>query len=505
MGSAYLATLSEVIGVYARVREYDECGYLFAKLGQVSLAVALIFSMGLIFSAIMQPTALSSFFDPAVFSKPLILMTSLFIIELLLVTFYTRTWSALNENKRAHLFLASLVCVFAAGAILAFMLIHTYTLAPQLPQGVIAVLRPDSLGWGGQLSLMVNRAWLPLTLKMFLAGSLTASLILSAVAVLRYRNVVDGEAGHRLRFQATWCFKTGLFFGAPIPIIGYWNAAIFHTLTPTIALGLMGSTGGGLAASLTSTVSPLWHLGVIGAMLMGAAAVAYYLDLDTRNSRPQYNRGRVIQLMILLSLVLWTLAVFGALDASISYPTQGVLAAYVLLGGYLISVTLWRYSKGQMRLRIPVLLFALACIGILLYVGPHNQWYLAAQYGGVPWPPVSFVVAIPVAFLLARKMKMGRYILIPIAASIAPLGVLAKFMDVAFLRGGGIVTIDPASQDTVNSWAYQNYVNLEPLSKTYPLVTAQQSVLAITIGYLIFCILMFYVYRFSRPAHESLT
>jgi hypothetical protein len=494
-----------VIGVYTGVREYDECGYLFAKLGRVSYAVALIFSTGLVFSAIMQPTALSSFFDPAVFSKPIIIMTSFFIIELVLITLYTSTWTPLNENKRAHFLLASLVCVFAAGTLLAWMLIHTYTLAPHLPEGLIAALMPDSLDWSGMLSLMVNRVWLPLTLKMFLVGSLTASLVLSAVAVLRYRNVTDGETGHRLRFQATWCFKTGLFFGAPIPIIGYWNAAIFHTVTPTIALGLMGSTAGGLSGALTTTVSPLWHFGVIGAMLMGAAAVAFYLDLDAMNSRPQYNRRRVIQLMVLLSLVLWALAVFGALDASISYPAQGVLAAYVLVGGYLISVTLWLYSKGQLRLRISILLFALACIGILLYIGPHTEWYLAAQYGRVPWPPVAFVVAVPVAFLLARKMQMGRYILIPIAALIAPLAVLAKVMDVAFLRGASIVSIDPAAQDAVNSWAYENYVNLEPLSKTYPSVTAEQGVLAITVVYLLFFILMFYAYRFSRPTHGSST
>lgn len=136
-------------------------------------------------------------------------------------------------------------------------------------------------------------------------------------------------------------------------------------------------------------------------------------------------------------------------------------------------------------------------MSILLYVGPHNQWYLAAQYGGVPWPPVAFVATIPVAFLLARKVRMGRYILIVIAGLVAPFGVLAKFMDISYLRGTGLVSIDPAAQSALNSWAYANYVNLEPLSQTYPLVTADQGVLAITIGYAIFLVLMFYAYRFS--------
>ena len=499
VGSAYLATLSEIMGIQTMVSDYDACGHLYAKLGVVCSTLTVFSLTVLAASSIVQPTLLSSFFYPAVFSKPLILMMVLLISELLLVLLYGRTWATLSEKKRAHLLLASLVCIFATGTLLSFLLIHTYTLAPELPEGLIAVLRPGTLDWGGQLSLMANRSWLPMVLKMFLAGSLTASLVLSAVAVLNFRRASGSQGERHLRFRASWGFKTALLFGAPIGIIGYWNAAIFHTATPTLALGLMGSTSGGLSAGLASTASPLWHLGVIGAMILAAAAVAFYLDLDVGNTRPQFTRQIVIQRLILLSMVLWALATFGALDTSTSYPAQGILTIPILLGGYFISLTLWLYSKGRIRLRIPILLFALAVIALLLYVGQYNSWYLAAQYGGVPWPPVAFLIATPTAFLLARKIRLGRYVLILISALVAPLVLLVKFMDVAFLKGSSIVAIDPSAKSAIDSWAYENYVNLDPLSKTYAIVTPEQAVLVIIVGYAAFLLLMFYAYRISRP------
>jgi hypothetical protein len=502
VGSTYLATLSEIVGIQTRVSDYDACGYLYAKQGVICSAVTFISLIALTVSSIVQPTLLSSFFYPVLFSGPLILLVGLLMAELLLVTVYMRTWTTLAESRRAHLLLASSSSVFSTGALLSFLLIHTYTLAPQLPEGLIAVLRPASLDWGGQLALMVNRSWLPMTLKMSLVGSLTAALIVSAVAVLRYRKAPSSEAEHHLRFQANWGFKIALLFGAPVGIIGYWNAAIFHTATPTLALGLMGSTSGGLSEGLASTASPLWHLGVIGAMILAAAAIAFYLDLDMKNSRPKFTRQIAIQRLVLLSMVLWALATFGALDTSTSYPAQGILTIPILLGGYFISLTLWLYSKGRVRLRVPILLFALAVIALLLYVGQYNSWYLAAQYGGVPWPPVAFLIATPTAFLVGRKMRLRRYVLILISAMVAPLVLLAKFMDVAFLKGSNIVAIDPSAKAAIDSWAYENYVNLDPLSTTYAIVTPEQAVLAIIVGYAAFILLMFCAYRFTKPGRK---
>jgi hypothetical protein len=498
VGSTYLAALSEIVGIQTRVSDYDNCGYLYAKLGIICSIVTFTSMLALVVSSIVQPTLLSSFFYPGLFGGTITLFMGFLIAELILATLYVRTWTSLSESKRAHLLLASSCAVFGTGALLCFVLVHTYTLAPELPEGLLVVLRPGSLDWGDQLLLMVNRSWLPMTLKMALVGSLTAALIMSAVAVLSYRKVSGSEAGHRMRFHASWGFKVALLFGAPVGIIGYWNAAIFHTATPTLALGLMGSTSGGLSEGLASTASPLWHLGVIGAMILAAVAVAFYIDLDTKNSRPKFTGQIAIQRLVLLSTVLWALATFGALDTSTSYPTQGILTIPILLGGYFISLTLWLYSRGRVRLRVPILLFAFAVMALLLYVGQYNSWYLAAQYGGVPWPPVAFLVATPAAFLLARKMRLGRYALILISAAVAPLVLLAKFMDVAFLKGSSVVAIDPSAKSAVDSWAYENYVNLDPLSKTYAIVNPDQAVLAIVVGYLAFVLLVFCAYRFTK-------
>jgi hypothetical protein len=69
---------------------------------------------------------------------------------------------------------------------------------------------------------------------------------------------------------------------------------------------------------------------------------------------------------------------------------------------------------------------------------------------------------------------------------------------VAFLKGSSVVAIDPSAKSAVDSWAYENYVNLDPLSKTYAIVSPDQAVLAIVVGYLAFILLVFCAYRFTK-------
>jgi hypothetical protein len=217
VGGTYLAVLSEIVGIETRMSDYDNCGYLYAKLGIICSAVTFTFGLALVVSSIAQPTLLSSFFYPGLFGAPITLFMGFLVTEQVLATLYMRTWTTLSESRRAHLLLASSCAVLSTSALLSFVLLHTYTLAPGLPEGLFVVLRPGSLDWDDQLLLMVNRSW-PMTLKMSLVGSLTASLIMSAVAVLRYRKAPGSEAEHRMRFQASWGFKVALLFGASIQI-----------------------------------------------------------------------------------------------------------------------------------------------------------------------------------------------------------------------------------------------------------------------------------------------
>lgn len=107
VGSAYLATLSEGVGVMTRISDYDTCGYLYAKLSHLCSFLTLILLIGLVVSASVQLTALSSLFDPSVFGKPLTFLTGMLITEQLVMTAYVRTWKSPSEQETPF---ASLLC-----------------------------------------------------------------------------------------------------------------------------------------------------------------------------------------------------------------------------------------------------------------------------------------------------------------------------------------------------------------------------------------------------------
>jgi hypothetical protein len=501
-GCTYVMVLSEGMGKVGTRGWYRLAARRFLRLDFIASGLCLVALIASIASSGLRLTALSAPFSLKFFGGILTLIVALSLGHLVALAMFARTWAQGMGRRKAHLFVGGAACCLITGAVAAFNLIGTYMSSPALPDGLLAVLRLGSLGWLDQVSLMVNRAWLPLTLKMLLVGALSSALILSAVAVLKHRSAT-GEARDYWAFEAGWDFKAALLFGAPVGLVGYWTSGILHASVPTIALGLMGETTGGLSDSLVSALNPLWHLGIIGAMTLAACAVVFYLDVGRAGRRQQDDAARVDRRLILLSLAFLAIGIEAAADVSISFPKQGVLAIFVLIGGYAMVQSLWLFSKGRMRLEVPILIFAAACLALLLYIGPYTKWFLAAKYGGVPWPPIAFVAAIALGLLIVRKIRLKRFVLPLVAGFLAPAIFFMKFMDTVLLKGATLVAIDPAARSTVDSWAYANYVNISPVLKEYPTLQTGQAVIAVILAYAIFlCLFAFLHISEKREVYQ---
>jgi hypothetical protein len=236
---------------------------------------------------------------------------------------------------------------------------------------------------------------------------------------------------------------------------------------------------------------------------LAACAVVFYLDVGRAGRRQQDDAARVDRRLILLSLAFLAIGIEAAADVSISFPKQGVLAIFVLIGGYAMVQSLWLFSKGRMRLEVPILIFAAACLALLLYIGPYTKWFLAAKYGGVPWPPIAFVAAIALGLLIVRKIRLKRFVLPLVAGFLAPAIFFMKFMDTVLLKGATLVAIDPAARSTVDSWAYANYVNISPVLKEYPTLQTGQAVIAVILAYAIFlCLFAFLHISEKREVYQ---
>jgi hypothetical protein len=495
IGSNYLSILSEALGARVDLSDYDDCGRVYAK-GTVDYsALAIIFFVAAIASTSPQPTAVSLIFYFAVFGVPLTITLAILLGQLLFATTYYRSWERWRQEKRFHLFLGTVAALLGTGAFVVFNLVNSYMVAPEVPEALSVVVQTQGLQWGDLLFLMVNKTWLPLTIKLLLVAVTTSALLFSAVAALSMRKNRTREA----LFRTRWAFKLALLFGTPVGIVGYWVAAEFHVATPTIALGLMGQeTQTGVAAALLSSVNPLWHLGIVGVVAIAALAATFYYGQASTNNRPGWSRRIVTQELTKIAAVLCLVGLASTIASALLYQQQAIWTIYLLILGYLLIQSLWFYSTGRLNVKMPMMLFAAACLGLLLLIGPYNSWYLAEKYGGVPWPPVAFVAFVPVGYLLGRQRSLGYYMIPLISGLFLPVALFAKMVDTALIRGATIIAIDPTIEPIINYWSQSQGVNIQPAYHQYPTTTTLDLVLIIVLAYLFFMGITYLAIRANR-------
>ncbi len=394
-------------------------------------------------------------------------------------------------------------CSALAGCVslLFYNLINSFMLTPSLPSGLPVVISPGNVDTLTQLGLMVNRSWIPLTIKLFLVGCVAFSALFSGAAALRRmwsRGGTDAERA-RLDFLTSYGFKTAALFGASLGIVGYWNAGILHTNEPTLAGGLMGVTVQGISSALVTNMSPLWDVGTAGAMSLGALAGVYYLSRGTGSIAKGSSEQKALRMFLPWLVVLLAIGTYGVLYTGESYPQQMVLALGVFLGGFLMFEALRRYSIGQVRLYVPALLFTVACYALLLYQAPNTDWYNAVAFGGVSWPLIGFPLLAVALYYLTTRWDYMKYIIPVAVAGMVLLIITVKVADVDLVKGATLVALDPSTKAVVQSWAYLNSFDTTFLYQTYPTPQGYDLFIGLVLAFALLVCVFYWLVRAVAP------
>ncbi len=443
--------------------------YTKASAELFAMATALLI-LAILFAGSASPVAEMSL--PYLFSiwgAPLTLTLVLAVGAAGLLSLGYRLSSAGGPSAASTTLLAVLGAAVGCLAIVTFNLINTFMIAPTIPSGLAVIEQAGRIDPITQLGLMNNRSWIPLTIKLLLIGSLTFSALFSGAAALRrWRGRAPEEGKAWLDFMTSWGFKTAILFGAPVGVIGYWNASILHTTVPTLALGLMGVATTGISAALVSGLGPLWAIGIALSMSLGALGGTYYLVRGHGRIRQQGGEQKILSASLPWLLVLLVLSTYAVLYVGEWYPQQFVLGMAVLFDGIILFEAVRRYALGRVRLYVPALIFTMSCYGLLLYQAPYTQWYNAASFGGVSWPLIGFPLLAVTLYYFATRWAEMKY-LIPATVSVVSLLVLVvKMADVELVKGATIVALDPGTKSVVQSWAFINGFDLSSLYVEYP-------------------------------------
>ena len=509
-GGGIMVCLSVLFARLLRDNRYWVCSRIYAKATIVLFALSsLILILAIVLADSLNPVPeiiLPYLFS--VWSIPLTITLVLIFISVGLMFLQLRTIASVDPSNLPF-GLSTLLAILGAFAgciaLLFYNLTNTFMIAPSVPQSLVVVVQAGRLDPLTQLGLMVNRSWIPLTIKLYLVGSLAFSSLFSGGAALRRIHRIGSEEQRKwFDFVASWGFKTAILFGAPIGIIGYWNASILHTTVPTLALGLMGIVSAGESASLVSGLSPLWDIGIALSMSLGAIAGVYYLSRGRGRIRGGSGEQRVLLAFLPWLLILLVLATYAVLYVGEWYPLQFVLAFAVLIDGVFLFEAMRRYALGRVRLYVPALIFIASCYGLLLYQAPYTLWFNAAAFGGVSWPLIGFPLLAVTLYYFATRWREMRYWIPVTVGAIALLIIVLKMADVELVKGTTIVALDPGTRTVVQDWAYLNSYDLSFLYQQYPDPSNFE-----LLSFLVFSLAYFlgvyaWIARIVSPAHRSL-
>jgi hypothetical protein len=501
VGGGIIISVSTLAGRVTHASEYIDCTRLFAKVSSALFAsCSLLLVILIALATTYPPTQMILAFQFSIFGAPLMVSLVLMVLTATLLFFQYRISRTNGSSNYVGYMCAFLGCV----SFLFYNLVNTYMLTPSIPDGLEVVVEAGKLDAITQLTLMANKSWIPLTIKVLLVGATTFSVLLSGAAALRRATSKDEEALRWHDFLASWGFKAGIMFGAPLGIVGYWNAAIMHTATPVLALGLMGEESTGTSQALISSLSPFWNIGIIGAMSLGGLAGVYYLSRGNGKIVTPGDGQRVLWMFLPWVLVLLVIATYATLDVGESYPNQYVLSLIVLPGGFALFESVRRYSLGQARLYLPATIFLVACYSLIVYMAPRTKWYLAQNFGGVCWPLIGFPLLVVGVYILSVHWHRVRY-WIPVSSAFLALAiVVVKTADVELIRGGTIVALDPTVQNVVQSWGFINSYELNSLYAQYPIPTLPElfTIILLSCGFI--ATAYYLAFRSATPVPQDL-
>jgi hypothetical protein len=476
IGSCIIVFVTALFAHLVWEKEYWDCVKMYSKASAALFAAAgVILLVAMVFAQSTNPTPemvlpFSYSFWGAPLTGAFVLIAATTVIMLL----QYKTQRPFGTHSTSSIGLTSLLTGLGAFtgilSLLFYNLINSYMVTPNVPDGLGVVVQQGGIDPLTQLGEMVNRTWIPLSIKISLIGALSFSVLFSgAAAVRRMRSKGNDEEEGWLDFVTSWGFKTGILFGAPLPVVGYWTASILHTSVPTFAFGLMGVAEVGLSSALVNGMGPLWAVGTGTAMALGALAGVYYLSRGRGKVRQGSTEQRVLRLSVPWIMVLFILVTYAVLYVGVWYPYQFVLVFAILVDGIVLFEAVRRYALGKIRLWVPALIFTMSCYGLLVYQAPNTLWYDAAAFGGICWPLIGFpLLAVTVYYFCTRWSKM-KYAIPIFAMGMCMLIVTVKTADVELVKGQTLVAIDPTVTNIVQSWAYLNGYSTAFLNLQYPI------------------------------------
>jgi cytochrome bd-type quinol oxidase subunit 1 len=288
LGVPIFAFITEIVGVAAKDKRYDDLAREFTKL--LAMAYTLTAVLGcllLAFFLVLYPKFTA--YLEKLFKPTWILYVTLVFGEVIAAYLYWYTWDGLQgAKKKWHLLLGFLVNLLGTALLFIADIWVTFTMSPA---GIDDAGNLVSL-W----KAINNHTWMPINVHRLLANVAFGGAIVAAYAAVRFLAATSAE--EKARFD--WMGYVGSFIAIaafiPLPFAGYWLGREIYAFSEQMGVSMMGGS-----------FAWLW---ILQAMLIGslffAANFYLWLGMGRIPGAERYVRFQVPMMLVLaLGFVVW--------------------------------------------------------------------------------------------------------------------------------------------------------------------------------------------------------
>lgn len=353
LGVPIFALITEIVGIAAKDRRYDDLAREFTKLLAMAYTLTAVLGCTLLVLFVALYPKFTTYMH-GLFKPTWTLYLMLIFGEVIFAYLYWYTWDHLQgARKRWHVALGIMVNVWGTALLFVADAWVTFMMSPA---GIDEAGNLTSL-WAA----VANFTWMPINVHRLLANVAFGGAIAAAYAAFRFLAARDDE--ERARFD--WMGYVGSFIaiGAfiPLPFAGYWLGREIYQFSEQMGVSMMG---GGF--------SWLW---ILQAMLIGslffAANVYLWLGMGRIPGAERYTKFQVPMMLILtLGFLVWatprSIIATGTEMAAMGgshHPFLGlfgVMAAKNTAVNVMILTTFFSFMLYRRGNRVPVVSWAAA-------------------------------------------------------------------------------------------------------------------------------------------------
>jgi cytochrome bd-type quinol oxidase subunit 1 len=403
LGVPIFALITEIVGVAARERRYDELAREFTKLLAMAYTVTAVLGCVLLMLLVALYPKLTGYLSQN-FKPTWILYVALIFGEVVLAYLYWTTWDVMQgARKKWHLLLGLLVNLWGTAILFVADIWVTFMMSPA---GI------DEAGNVTNLWQAINNfTWMPINVHRLLANVAFGGAIAAAYAAVRFLNARTAE--ERARFD--WMGYVGSFIAIaaflPLPFAGYWLGREIYQFSQQMGVSMMGGS-----------FAWLW---ILQAILIGslffAANFYLWLGMGRIPGAERYTRYQVAMMLVLaLGFVVWAtprsiIATGGEMAAmgGSHHPFLGlfgVMAAKNTAVNLMILTTFLSFMLYRRANRVPLVAWATsgkivqgltiaAAGGVVLFYGVYSYYVTSMVRIGFSVYQVLAVLAAMAVFV----------------------------------------------------------------------------------------------------------